>query len=268
MDYLTKGILCLPFILLPLSSNANECPITKATLIDTNGETKATGFLKQTFIIPPAYEAMKGRLKFLSDEWPEWYGSEYNDSYSARIVAPGEARTLASGNLNSSIWSSSHSEYNGEGPTTYYTADFSGLAEQQATLTYKVNDVGDAAVDSALSIEAVHVLRTEQFVEAGEGFINESGIITGLWGAAIKLSFTNVNAMGALLKVENLSGGMGSHQGSIVLPGQTVTFSFTDWGPEPHSWGIKVSTDSDAMLVTYDVESTWAEGMPLNPCNI
>lgn len=110
------------------------------------------------------------------------------------------------------------------------------------------------------------MIRTDDFVQALSGYILQGGTISGDWGASIRLSFTNKNVLGTILQVENKAGGYDAKQGAIVLPGQTVTYTFTSWGSEPYSWEIDVSTLSDAMLVEYEIESTWVDGMPVNPC--
>lgn len=268
-------------VLISLSAQANECPVTKAVIIsnaseriDSAGsdepeyvnEDVIEGYLKQTFMIPPAYETIAGQLMFLSNEWPYWYGSQFNDSYSAMLAVAAEKQSLAKGNVNSSSWTASSSDYNGETPEISYEVDLTGFAEQQATLTYEVKNVGDRKVDSALAISPVKVIRTDDFVQALSGYILQGGTISGDWGASIRLSFTNKNVLGTILQVENKAGGYDAKQGAIVLPGQTVTYTFTSWGSEPYSWEIDVSTLSDAMLVEYEIESTWVDGMPVNPC--
>lgn len=171
---------------------------------------------------------------------------------------------LAKGNVNSSSWTASGSGYNGETPPIDYLADLNGLANQQATITYEVKNVGDRKVDSALAIGPVRVVRTDEFVHAGAGYINGGAKIQGQFGQVVKLTFTNKNVLGTILQVENKVQGL--KQGAIVLPGQTATFAFQSGGVEPVYWSFDVSTLSDAMLVDYTVDSTWTNGMPLNPC--
>lgn len=268
-------------IFISLSAQANECPVTNSVIvsnasdrIDTAGsdepeyvdEDVIEGYLKQTFIIPPAYEAITGQLKFLSNEWPDWFGSNYNDSYTAMLAISTLKQSLAKGNVNTSTWTASSTDFNGETPDISYQVELRGLAEQQATLTYEVKNVGDRKVDSALAVSPVKVVRTDDFVSASSGYISQGGTISGSWGASIRLSLTNRNLLGTILQIENKAGGYDAKQGAIVLPGQTVSYTFSSWGSEPYAWEIDVSTLSDAMLVEYEIESTWISGMPVNPC--
>lgn len=147
---------------------------------------------------------------------------------------------LAVGNLNSSSWSGGALGYNGQTPDINYSLDLSGLAGKTANLHYEVRDVGDLIIDSALAIDAVKVMRTQDYVSAGGG------------------SFTT-------LSVKDTTP-FGETKGVILLPKQSVTFTFTRFGQEPMGWAFEVSTVSDAFVVTYSLKSTWISGMPANPC--
>lgn len=242
------------------------CPVTKAAVISTAPEgTNTLGSLAQAFVVPPGYETIRGRVRFLSNEWPVWFGSEFNDTYLVRFAAPGRSAVLASGNVNSSSWSAGTLGYNGQTPARSYTLDVSGLAGQTATLNYEVRDVGDALVSSALAIDAVEVVRTEQYLPAGGGSLAGNGSITGVFGQGVKLTFKNINVLGTTLRVRDTSP-FGESKGVILLPQQSVTFTFSMWGKEPIGWNFEVSTVSDAFIVTYSIESTWVQGMPPNPC--
>lgn len=261
-------ILCMVVLLggnLPVSVFAEDCPVTKAVVISTAGNSNCCGSLSQAFQIPPGYEAIKGRLRFLSNEWPQWYGTQYNDTYLARFTAPGKVAVLASGNVNSSSWGAGTLGYNGQTPALNYSLDLSGMAGKTANLHYEVRDVGDLIIDSALAIDAVKVVRTQDYVSAGGGSLTGSGTIAGAWGQAVRLTFKNVNVLGALLTVRDTTP-FGDTRSLILLPQQSVTFTFTRFGQEPMSWSFDVSTLSDAFVVTYSVESTWVNGMPPNPC--
>lgn len=244
---------------------AEECPVTKAAVISTAGDNNGLGSLSQAFQIPPGYETVKGRLRFLSNEWPQYYGTQFNDTYLARFTAPGKVSVLASGNLNSSSWSGGTLGYNGQTPDINYSLDLSGMAGKTANLHYEVRDVGDLIIDSALAIDAVKVVRTQDYVPAGGGSLTGNGAIAGSWGQAVRLTFTNQNVLGTTINVKDTTP-FGDTKGVILLPQQSVTFTFTRFGQEPMGWAFEVSTVSDAFVVTYSVESTWVQGMPANPC--
>lgn len=260
--------LWLSTTLLALATIANaqsSCSVTQAAVISTAGDSNGLGSLSQSFVIPPGYESISGRVRFLSDEWPRYYGTQYNDTYLARFSAPGQARVLASGNVNSSNWSAGLLGYNGTTPERNYTIDVSGLAGRTATLHYEVRDVGDLLVDSALAIDAVRVVRTQQYVPAGGGSLTGNSSVSGSFGQSVRLTFRNTNVLGTTITVRDTSA-FGESHGAIILPLQSVTFTFSRFGTEPMNWNFDVSTVSDAFLVTYSIESTWVNGMPVNPC--
>lgn len=244
---------------------AEECPVTKAAVISNAGNSNSLGSLSQAFNIPPGYETISGRLRFLSNEWPQWFGTEFNDTYLARFAAPGKMSVLASGNVNSSSWSSGSLGYNGKTPEMNYTLDVAGLAGKTASLHYEVRDVGDQVVDSALAIDAVKVIRTEQYVPAGGGTFSGNGTISGTYGQGVKLTFKNLNVLGTTLSVKDNSP-FGETKELILAPQQSVTFTFSRFGEEPMGWSFDVSSQSDAFVVGYSIESTWVSGMPPNPC--
>ncbi|HEY5956843.1 MAG TPA: hypothetical protein VIV60_09835 [Polyangiaceae bacterium] len=250
--------------LLPAVVSAQVCPVTKAAIISTAGDSNGLGSGSQSFAVPPGYERVTGRVRFLSNEWPDWYGSKYNDTYLARLTAPGKLVVLASGNLNSSSWGPGLLGFNGAAPEVHYDVGLSGLTGKTVTLSYEVRDVGDLIYDSALAIDAVHVHRTRDFVPAGGGTLNADGTLAGSYGQTVRLTFRNVNVLGTTINVT--ASPTGESYGGILLPQQSVTYTFARWGSEPMSWSFDVSTQSDAFIVTYGLESTWVEGMPSNPC--
>lgn len=250
--------------IIPSTTNAQtECPMTQAAVISTAGNSNALGSISQSFIVPPGYETVTGRVRFLSNEWPTWYGTEYNDTYLVRFSASGGSNILASGNVNSASWSSGLLGYNGKTPEITFTLDASAYVGQTVTIYFEVRDVGDTYYDSALAIDAVKVVRTQDYVLAESGNMNANGSISGLFGQAVKITFSNVNVLGTTVQV---TGSNGAFHQSIILPMGSVTFNFYCFGEEPMGWNFDVRTESDAFIVNYEVESTWVEGMPTNPC--
>jgi len=239
----------------------------QAVVVSNAGSQSAKGTLSHVFVVPRAYEQVSGRIRFLSNEWPQYFGTEYNDTYLARLTAPGKVEIIASGNVNSSSWSSGLVGYNGATPEISYNTDLSGLVGQTVQLAYEVQDVGGTIVDFALAVDAVQVVRTDQFVPVGGqgGALTGASTISGSFGQAVKLTFTNQDILGTIISVKDASP-FGQTRESIILPQQSVTFTFVAFGEEPMGWDFEVSTNSDAFVVSYDVESTWTEGMPQNPC--
>lgn len=250
----------------PVSSAfAEECPVTQAAVISTAGNSNGLGSLSQAFVVPPGYETMTGRVRFLSNEWPTWYGSQYNDTYLATLTAPGKSLILASGNVNSSAWTSGTLGYNGKATERNFTADLSALVGKTVNLNYEVRDVGDLYVDSALAVDGMKVVRTQQYLPAGGGTLNSNDTISGTYGQVVKLTFKNLNVLGTTIQVSDKTP-FGETQGRILLPLESVTFTFSRFGEEPMGWSFDISTNSDAFIVGYSIESTWVEGMPNNPC--
>lgn len=247
------------------TASAEECPVTQAAVISTAGDTNGLGSLSQAFVVPPGYETMSGRVRFLSSEWPTWYGTEYNDTYLVRLTAPGKSLVLASGNVNSSTWTTGVLGFNGKASEKNFTADLSALVGKTANIQYEVRDVGDLLVDSGLAIDGIKVIRTQQYVPAGGGTLNSNSTISGAFGQGVKLTFKNLNVLGTSIQVADKSP-FGETKGVILLPQQSVTFHFSRFGQEPMSWNFDVSTNADAFIVGYSIESTWVQGMPNNPC--
>ncbi len=108
-------------------------------------------------------------------------------------------------------------------------------------------------------------MRTQQYVPAGGGSLNSNSTLNGTYGQAVKLTFKNLNVLGTTLYVTDKSP-FGAVKSLILLPQQSVTFTFTRFGEEPMGWSFDVKTDSDAFIVSYGIDSTWVPGMPANPC--
>lgn len=251
-------------LIIPSIANAQtECPMTQAAVISTAGNSNALGSISQSFIVPPGYETISGRVRFLSNEYPVWYGTAYNDTYLVRISASGGSSILASGNVNSASWSSGILGYNGKTPEITFTFDAAAYVGQTVSIYFEVRDVGDTYYDSALAIDAVKVIQTQDYVHAESGNMNANGSISGLFGQGVKITFSNVNVLGTTIQV---TGSNGRFHQSIILPMGSVTFTFSRFGDEPMGWNFDIRTESDAFIVNYEVESTWVEGMPTNPC--
>lgn len=227
------------------------------------------GQLSQTFKVPPGYELITGRVQFLSDEWPEFFGAEFIDKFLVTLTTPAGANVLASGSLNGLAWTNGPKQgFNG------YTADFNfeaslkGLAGQTVKLTHEVRDVGDTIVDSGLAIDATKVVRTEQFVVTPGLGGPTTGALTvkGQLGQAVRITVKNLNVLGTSVSVQDKSP-FGPTKQSIILPMSSVTFEFGVFGEEPMYREFEIKTVvSDAFVVDVAVESTWVEGMPTNPC--
>lgn len=95
---------------------------------------------------------VSGRLRFLSQEYPEWFGSEYNDLFSVALATPQGAVVLATGNLNSSTWDAGMLGYGGAAETITFDEDLGRFAGQTVELQIHVANVADTFYDSAVAV--------------------------------------------------------------------------------------------------------------------
>ena len=96
--------------------------------------------------------SISGRLKFLSQEYPEYYGTEYNDLFSVALATPQGAIVLATGNLNNSTWGEGSLGYSGTAQTIEFSADLSRFVGQTVELQIHVANVEDTLFDSAVAV--------------------------------------------------------------------------------------------------------------------
>lgn len=96
--------------------------------------------------------SISGRLRFLSYEYPEYYGSEFNDLYSVALATPQGAIVLATGNLNNSTWGEGALGYTGGATTVEFNEELSRFAGQTVELQIQVANVADTLYDSAVAV--------------------------------------------------------------------------------------------------------------------
>jgi hypothetical protein len=95
---------------------------------------------------------ISGRLRFLSYEYPDYYGSEYNDLFSVALATPHGAVILATGNLNNSTWGEGSQGYTGGAETLAFNEDLGRFAGQTVELQVHVANVADTFYDSAVAV--------------------------------------------------------------------------------------------------------------------
>ena len=136
-----------------------------AAVASTAGDSRATGRMSQPFLVSSCHTRLQGKLRFLSDEWPDYYGTEYNDAYIVKLVTPSGARVLAQGNLNSSSWSGGLLGYSGKTPVVDVDVDVSAFAggDSPLTIDIQVSDVGDLIYDSAMAVADFQVVDGDAF---------------------------------------------------------------------------------------------------------
>jgi len=98
-----------------------------------------------------------GELRFLSQEYPEYYGSEYNDLFSVALATPQGAVVLATGNLNNSTWGEGSEGYSGSAETLTFNEDLGRFAGQTVELQIHVANVADTFYDSAVAVSDLRI---------------------------------------------------------------------------------------------------------------
>jgi hypothetical protein len=96
--------------------------------------------------------SISGKLRFLSQEYPEYFGSEFNDLFSVALATPQGAVVLATGNLNNSSWGAGSQGYSGTAATIEISEDLSRFAGQTVELQIVVANVADMLFDSAVAV--------------------------------------------------------------------------------------------------------------------
>ena len=95
---------------------------------------------------------VSGKLRFLSQEYPEYYGTEYNDLFSVALATPQGAVVLATGNLNTSTWGQGSQGYSGAAETLTFNEDLDRFVGQTVELQINVANVADTFYDSAVAV--------------------------------------------------------------------------------------------------------------------
>jgi hypothetical protein len=235
-------------------------------IISTAGDSNAVGKASYSFIVAENMDTLTGRIRFLSNEYPTWYGSQYNDSYIVYLASSSGTQILAKGNLNNSIWGAGAAGYSGATKEMTVSANLSKYVGQKVTLVYKVSDVGDMVVDSALAISNFKIVWKGNRIPVETGFWDGSTDFSMELGQVVWLTVKNVNALGTTITVKAYVGGqqIGSKKDLVLIPGKSSTFRFSIFANEPVTWKFYIGTYADAFLVQYTIESTWKPGMPPN----
>ncbi|WP_433152635.1 carboxypeptidase regulatory-like domain-containing protein [Actinomadura nitritigenes] len=153
----TPGITSTPDPSAPVTAPAAfRLPAAKepqegAVVVATQGGTP--GSIAQSFKVTDG--RLTGTLRFLSAEWPRYYGSQYNDAYAVILTTPDQTMVLATGNLNASSWLPGRLGFNGMTPEVPLTADLSLYRGKAVTLQLSVWNVADELYPSGLLLSAL-----------------------------------------------------------------------------------------------------------------
>lgn len=224
-------------------------------------------------MVQPWQTKLQGSVRFLSNEYPTWYGTQYNDAYAVYAVTPGGMIMLAQGNLNSSDWSGDGLGFSGGTPAMSASADLSAFAGQAVSLYGLASDVGDTIIDSGVALSGfslgtiadnidemqipdVTVLAADrEALDAPFTFTTETGITTviptdnGVLGGQLRIPLRALNAAGETL--------------DLTSPMQ-VRFDDSNWT----SGDLKVTSDKGAFeggiaYVTLNVSSRLPDTAPV-----
>jgi hypothetical protein len=143
---------------------------TKMAIISTGlGFTTDYGTLSQKFTLQATPGTVSFKWNMYSEEWQEWVGSQYQDSFSARIYEtanPANELKMVSETIDSLAAGVSKVEVGFDKGDVYATGwrMFSGslppaLLGKAVTIEFQTHDVGDSVWDSAVLIDSVKVVQ-------------------------------------------------------------------------------------------------------------
>ena len=233
-----------------------------SAVVTTAGDSNAIGQLSQTFSVCPGHDTFIGRIRFVSDEWPYWYGSDYNDSFIVYLTTPGGSKTLASGNLNNSTWGPGVSGFIGATAEIDISVDVSAYVGKEITLFVKVSDVGDMVIDSGVVVSNLEVINEDNRNFHSAGSWDKNTTVDGLFGQVVWITVKNTNALGTNILISPYSLNAPNAQHIGLLPFCSHTFCFSKFACEPMGRKFHISTKAPTFMVTYKIESTWVPGMP------
>lgn len=125
----------------------------------------ASSALEQSFKVPAGATTLRIRYNFVSDEYPEWVGSSYNDVFNATLFTPDGSTEIAFEEVNSAPFSPVSGIPGGGtwGQTGWREAhvNVSAWAGKTDTITLSVHDVGDTVVDTVVLFDNIQFDVTE-----------------------------------------------------------------------------------------------------------
>jgi hypothetical protein len=118
----------------------------------------ASSALEQSFKVPAGATILTLRYNFVSDEYPEYVGSSFNDVFNATLFTPDGSREIAFEEVNSAPFSPVSGMPDGTwGQTGWREAhvNVSAWAGKNDTITLSVHDVGDTVVDTVVLLDGI-----------------------------------------------------------------------------------------------------------------
>jgi hypothetical protein len=179
-------------------------------------------------------------------------------------------------------WEQSLATFRPSNRGSQYTETFRQFEEKQATLAGQERAVGAPIyvahlprlplwMNNPLAQSFSRYMGRSLAMEAPSNPQNYRQLTSGIWngdttlavqgGQGMWFKIRNTNVLGTTIRIKDQAG---QAKQSIILPVSTVEFLFSVFGSEPMSWRFDVSTESDVFMVTWELWSTWAPGMPPN----
>ena len=167
---------------------------------------EASSVLEQSFLVPQGATKLTLNYNFVSEEYPHWVGSSYNDVMRITLHTPDGSREIAFEDVNNADFKPVYGipDYvegiyigSGDGSwgeTGWLTAsiDVSQWAGTEDTLTITVHDVGDTIFDSIVLVDDIRFEvnnNVEQAIQNAQdnigktsGYVTWNGVTTyGVW---------------------------------------------------------------------------------------
>ena len=198
-----------------------------------------------TLTVPADAAQIKFSYNFLTNEYPEWVGSAYNDLFNVILYSGLGASLLVEERVNTSDLDDSGSGYDGETGWKQATVDISEVAGTNDVITLKfvVADVTDTIYDSVGLIDNLR-FDTEDCEGPGASG-GGSGSITGLvvdatTAAAISGATVTLSGAGSGSTTSNASGNYTFT--SLANGGYTVTVAKTGYVSDSKQVTVSSST--------------------------
>jgi len=122
----------------------------------------ASSALEQSFTVPAGATTLTIHYNFVSEEYPEYVGSQFNDVFNATLHTPDGSREIAFEDVNSANFQPVSGIPCGSGDCTWgqtgwitASIDVSQWAGTDDTLTLTVHDVGDTIYDTVVLLDDI-----------------------------------------------------------------------------------------------------------------
>lgn len=179
------------------------------------------------FWVPSEALTLRVWWNFLSDEYPEYVGTQYNDTFKIQVEKKGSTSIrdlFTSTSINEATWETSDSTgFNGETGWQESLLDLTPYRNRWIKLYFRVDDVGDTNYDSGVLIDAIDLL-----TQGGGANQVATPVITpssGTFaaGESVQVSMTCATK-GATIRYECIYGGGAGKVPSATSPKYTKPF--------------------------------------------